>query len=100
MDRGAWQAPVYGGLAFSFKWNHTMHNTWGLVFFPLSMVLYRVIQVFLCPILLLTSIPWQGCTTACLTIRFLKDIWIFSSLEVSFFFLAAMNIHIQDFERM
>ena len=87
MDRGAWQAPVYGGLTFCSKWTHTVHNIWGLVLFPLSVVLYRVIQVSVCPVLLLTSAPWQGCTTSCLTSRFSKDL-VFFHFGGIFFFLS------------
>ena len=86
MDRGAWQAPVYGGLTFCSKWTHTVHNIWGLVLFPLSVVLYRVIQVSVCPVLLLTSAPWQGCTTSCLTSRFSKDLDFFQFGGIFFFF--------------
>ena len=54
-----------------------------LAFFSLSIILLRVIQVFMCinnsSSLLMSNILWRGCTTICLTVQSVKNIWGVSS---------------------
>lgn len=55
---------------------------WGWLFL-LSVMLLRAIQVVKCIdgfLIFLTSMPWYGCTTFCLTVYSLKDTQVLSSL--------------------
>lgn len=58
--------------------------------FPLSIVPWRFIHIVLCItssffLLLLSGIPWHGCTTVCLTIFPLKNIWDVSSFLLLYY---------------
>ena len=88
MVRGAWHAPVSGGLTLSLhfhflKWNHTVHNVWGLVFSSQHDSLWS--HPGLCVPLIADQYSLAGIFHCLLPIHFLKDIWILSSLGFFFF---------------
>ena len=61
------------------KWNHIVYNLWDWLF-PLRMIPLRVIKLYIatvCSYLLLSSVPWYGCTTVCLIITHGKACGLF-----------------------
>lgn len=64
----------------SYKWNHLWPFESGLFHLVKTIDLFILVHVLLCSFFLLNSVPLYRCTTVCLSIHQLMNIWVVSIL--------------------